>query len=378
MFFLKKTKNDKNKSDGLRYYSETFSESIRRLGYIPVLFLIITKDVKMFKRTVLMSFVLSLNTISFTSEACSALIFNKNKPSTVAVNLDWKYREGAVVLHPRNMTRVSSVDSHIYHPVIWKSRYGSVLFHGGNRFQPGPSADGMNEKGLTASILMLKSSSYPTSQETPALSTADWVQYVLDNFQNVQEVIDDTANYQLIAATYRDVTLNVHLVVNDAEGKSAVLEYLNGKLVVHTQDNLPSPVLTNTDYDTSVALLSDYKEGGGEKALPGGYDSNSRFVRAAFYLKRLPSFVANEEHIAYAFNGLSDVAQPPGSGIPTQLSMVFDIPTKTAYFRSINESAVRVIPLNSINFNDLDYPLTLNAYQHVSGDVVKHFKSSNG
>ena len=64
----------------------------------------------MFKRTVLMSLVLSLSTISFTSVACSTLIFNKTKPSTVAVNLDWKYREGAVVLHPRDTTRVSGVE----------------------------------------------------------------------------------------------------------------------------------------------------------------------------------------------------------------------------------------------------------------------------
>lgn len=332
----------------------------------------------MFKRTVLMSFILSLNTVSFTSEACSALILNKNKPSTVAVNLDWKFREGTVVIHPRNTTRVSNVDSHIYHPVIWKSRYGSVLFHGGNRFEPGPSADGMNEKGLTASILMLKSSSYPTSEEGASLSTGDWVQYVLDNFQNVQEVLDDSANYQLVPTNYRGVALNVHLLVNDAEGKSAILEYLNGKLVVHTQDNMTSPVLTNTDYDSSIALLGDYKEGGGEKALPGGYDSNSRFVRAAFYLKRLPSFVANEEHIAYAFNGLGDVAQAPGSGIPTQVSMVFDIPTKTTYFRSVNEAGVRVISLDKIKFNELEAPLMLNIYQHVSGDVLKYFRPSNG
>lgn len=331
----------------------------------------------MMKRTVLMSFILSFNTISFTSQACSALIFNKNKPATVAVNIDWKYREGAVVIHPRNETRVSGVDSHIYHPVIWKSRYGSVIFHGGNRFQPGPSADGINEKGLTASILMLNSSTYPTEEGAPTLSTADWVQYVLDNFQSVQEVIDDSANYQLLPANYRGINLKEHLIINDAQGKSAVLEYINGKLVVHTQDNLPSPVLTNTDYDTSLTLLGDYKEGGGMQPLPGGYDSNSRFVRAAFYLKRLPSFVADEEHIAYAFNGLSDVAQAPGAHSPTQVSMVFDIPTKTVYFRSINESGLRIIPLDNIKFNKLEAPLSLNIYQHLTGDVLKHFKPMN-
>lgn len=332
----------------------------------------------MFKHIALLSVALSLNTISFSSAACSALVFNKNKPATVAVNLDWKYREGTVVIHPRNTLMVSSVDSHQYHPLIWKSRYGSVIFHGGNRFKAGPAADGMNEKGLTASVLVLKSSSYPQNNELPTLNTSEWVQYVLDNFQNVQEVIDDSANYQLLPDTYRNVAMNLHMVINDAEGKSAVLEYLNGQLVIHTQDQFTPAVITNTDYNSSVSLLSEYRDFGGVKALPGGYDSNSRFVRAAHYLKRLPGFVANEEHIAYAFNGLSDVAQAPGTAQPTQLSMVFDIPTKTIFFRSINEASVRTIPFADIDFDTLTEPLAINAYQHFYGNVVPKFKAMNG
>jgi choloylglycine hydrolase len=328
----------------------------------------------MFKRIALMSVAFSLNTISFTTTACSALVFNKNTPATVAVNLDWKYREGAVVIHPRDTLMVSSVDSHQYHPLIWKSRYGSVVFHGGNRFKPGPAADGMNEKGLTASILELSSSLYPSDPELPALSTSEWVQYVLDNFQTVQEVIDSSLNYQLIPGTYRNVAMNFHLIVNDAEGKSAVFEYLNGKLVVHTQDNLTSPVLTNTDYDASIAYLAEFSDFGGAKPLPGDYGSKSRFVRAASYLKKLPAYIANEEHIAYAFNGLGLVAQAPGGSSPTQLSMVFDIGTKTIYFRSINEASLRSLPMGSINFSELNEALSINAYQHFSGDVLDQFK----
>ena len=332
----------------------------------------------MFKRIALMSVALSLNTISCSSVACSALVFNKNKPATVAVNLDWKYREGAIVIHPRDTLMVSNVDSHQYHPLIWKSRYGSVVFHGGNRFKPGPAADGMNEKGLTASALILSSSRYSVSGDKPTLSTSEWVQYILDNFQSVQEVIDDSSNYQLLPNTYRNVAMNLHLIINDAEGKSAVLEYLNGELVIHTQDNLIPPVITNIDYASALAILDEYGEFGGDKPLPGGYDSKSRFVRAAHYLKKLPGYIANEEHIAYAFNGLGNVAQAPGTSSPTQLSMVFDIGTRTIYFRSINEANLRVIPINDIKFNELKEALSLNSYQHVSGNIINQFKSIEG
>lgn len=331
----------------------------------------------MFKRTAIMSCILSLNALAFTSEASSALIFNKKAPATLAVNMDWKYREGTVVIQPRNILRISGAAHNNLSPLIWKSRYGSVVFHAGNRFKPGPGANGMNEKGLTATVLMLKSSSYPRSRKLPMLNTSDWVNYVLDNFQNVQEVIDDSSNYQLRPSNYRENDLKMQLVVNDAEGNCAVLEYIGKRLVVHTKEQLNPSVITNTDYDSSLALLSDYKDFGGAMGMPGGYGSNDRFIRGSHYMKRLPDFVAKEEHVAYAFNGLSEVAQAPGTATPTQLSTVLDIPSKTVYFRSINESAVRIIPLASFDFDHLKKPLSLNAYQHVAGDVVAQFKPIN-
>jgi len=330
----------------------------------------------MLKRTMIVSLIFSLCSLSLTGEASSTLILNKSKTNTVAVNLDWKYREGAVIVHPRDSLMVSSIDNHVHHPLIWKSRYASVVFHAGNRFKPGLSANGMNEKGLVASAMLLKSTGYPPlNQELPTLNTSEWVQYVLDNYQTVQELVDDSANYQLLPSTYRGVTLSYHLVVNDAEGNSAVIEYLNGRLVVHSKDQLSHMAITNTEYDSAVMLLNDYKDFGGSKMLPGSNDSNSRFVRAAHYLNRLPSFIAKEEHIAYAFNGLSTVAQGPGTKTPTQLSIVFDAHDKTIYFRSINESAIRVIALADFNFDGLYQPRGLNPYQHLSGDVVKEFRS---
>lgn len=332
----------------------------------------------MFKRIALMSIALSLTTAAVTSEASTTLIFKKKAINTVAVNLDWKFREGTVVMHPRNLETVSNINLQTNTPLKWKSQYGSIVFHSGNRFKPGPAASGMNEKGLTASVLFLHTSGYPENKQLPTLNTSQWVKYVLDKFQNVQEVIDDLPNYQLIADNYRGVTMNFHMIINDAEGKSAIIEYLHGKLVIHTTEALSHPALTNTEYDTSVSLLEDYDNVDGKLNLPGGYDSESRFVRAAHYIKRLPNFIAKEEHIAYAFNGLSDVAQAPGTSTPTQLSVVWDIPSKTAYFRSINEAAVRDIALNSINFAELEQPLSLNTFQHLAGDVLSRFQPQNG
>ncbi|KTD82793.1 linear amide C-N hydrolase [Legionella waltersii] len=332
----------------------------------------------MFKRIGLLSIAVSLNTVSLSLNANTALVFKKNTPAILAMNFDWKYREGAVVIHPRNTLMVASVDYHQMHPLMWKNQYASIIFHGGHKFKAGPGINGMNEKGLTASIFVTGSAGYPNNPEQPTLKTSEWVQYVLDNHQSVQEVIDDLANYQLVPDTYRNVVMNAQLLVNDANGNSALIEFVDGRSVVHTQDTFPAPVVSNSDYRSALALLSDYQEYGGSKELPGGYDSNARFVRAAHFIKRLPSFVAKEERIAYAFNSLSDVAQAPATATPTQLSMVFDISTKTIYFRSINEAGVRVIPLDKIQFNELYEPTSINTYQHFYGDVLDKFQSMYG
>lgn len=334
----------------------------------------------MFKRIALISISLALNTVPFIGMASSALVFNNKETSpTVGVNFDWKYREGTVVIHPRHVRNVSNVNTHKYKHIIWKSRYASVVFHAGNKFKAGPALAGMNEKGLTATALFLKSSKYSPVAKNATLNTEEWVQYVLDKFQNVQEVIDDSANYQLVHSVYKGVPMNFHLILNDADGKAALLEYLEGSLIVRTQDDLNPSVFTNTDYQSSQALLNKYfKFGGTKKEVPGSYDSRARFIRAAHFLKRLPSFIANEEHIAYAFNGLSDVAQAPGTATPTQTSLVFDITSKTIYFRSINEATLRTIPFSNIKFDEITEPLAINAYQHFKGDVSQQFKSMNG
>lgn len=325
----------------------------------------------MFKLISLVCIAISFNTsISF---ANSTLLFTKQESRTVAANMDWKYREGTVVIHPRHKSMVSSLVDSTAKPMKWKSRYASVMLHAGNRFKPGPGANGMNEQGLIASVLVLKASKYTQNNSLPALNTADWVQYVLDNFQSVQEVIDDSANYRLVAKDYRGTSMNLHMILHDAAGNSAVIESIDGRFVIHAQENFNTPVLTNSVYETTTARLGKYRDFGGTMKTPGGYDSDSRFVRASIYIKRLPSFVANEEHIAYAFNGLSDVAQAPGSATPTQLSVVYDIATKTAYFRSINDSNLRIIPLTHFDIAGAYDPLTLNPYQHLSGDVVKKF-----
>ena len=88
-------------------------------------------------------------------------------------------------------------------------------------FAPFASLDGLNEKGVSISVLTLDSE--PVNQQTgkPAINTALAIRMVLDRASTTQEAIDILASYDMHAAAGRDY----HFFINDAIGTSVVVEY---------------------------------------------------------------------------------------------------------------------------------------------------------
>ena len=115
---------------------------------------------------------------------------------------------------------------------------------------------------------------------------ADWVQYLLDNFATVGEAVADarSGRYRLASVGTDMVEIKLHLFVHDRGGNSAVLEYLDGKLVVH--ENPAVRVLTNSPYAQCCAALPS--KGSAWKSVPGGAGSLDRFLRGAYYLAHVP------------------------------------------------------------------------------------------
>jgi penicillin V acylase-like amidase (Ntn superfamily) len=85
----------------------------------------------------------------------------------------------------------------------------------------------------------------------------------------------------------------MHLVMSDATGDSAVLEYIKGKLVIHHGKQYR--VMTNSPtYDKQLAIMEYWKEAGGiSKFLPGTSRAADRFVRTSFLLDVLPGEVSS-------------------------------------------------------------------------------------
>ena len=64
------------------------------------------------------------------------------------------------------------------------------------------TTDGVNEAGLSANLLWLVESEYPTYDgSTPGLSIAAWAQYVLDRFATVQEAVEVLASEPFTVVT---------------------------------------------------------------------------------------------------------------------------------------------------------------------------------
>ncbi|MFH1836912.1 MAG: linear amide C-N hydrolase [Candidatus Omnitrophota bacterium] len=313
--------------------------------------------------------------VSRSAEACSELFMDQEGIKIAGRNMDWGDDKFAVLINPRGIARKAEEVSRKDDPVEWVSKYGSVTFNIYVEGTPEGATDGMNEYGLSAAVLWMEASKYPEEDSRPVLDDGMWVQYCLDNFKTVDEVIADAPGLRVKADKYFGKIVALHLYIHDPNGNSAILEYLDGNLVIHHGSPLSKEVLTNDPYAVNLAGLSDYSGFGGMKPLPGGYGHEARFVRAAAYLNALPKVMSRDEAIAYAFNGMSDVAEPLGaSSSPTQWTVVRDLSEKKMHFRNITNAVIRIIDLNNIDFNSDSQIMMLDIASPLSGDVTEKFK----
>jgi penicillin V acylase-like amidase (Ntn superfamily) len=139
------------------------------------------------------------------------------------------------------------------------SKYGSITFNQyGKEFPTG----GMNEKGLVVELMWLDETRYPNPDQRPAVGVLQWIQYQLDNSSTTAEVIGSNSQIRI-----SEKTAPIHFLVADAAGNVATIEFLDGKMVVHKDKELPFPVLTNDTYASSVQTAKPLIENKQEKTL---------------------------------------------------------------------------------------------------------------
>src|SRR3990167_1738501 len=226
------------------------------------------------------------------SFACTEIVFNQGNNFFVGHNFDWSNGQGFIVINPQDVKRQAIGVANNEQPLQWVAKYGSITFDltsGNNRLNIDAVTSGMNQAGLVASALWLDESQYPQpNSKEPTLNNTLWVQYVLDNFATVEQAVSALKKINIVAVNYAGKQVKIHLVIHDAAGNNAILEYLAGKLVIIQGKQLQDGILTNTVWSRANKSLSQYKPFGGNLNLPSGTNSEPRYVKARYLLKILP------------------------------------------------------------------------------------------
>jgi choloylglycine hydrolase len=272
---------------------------------------------------------------------CSIFALATESEVVYGQNLDWsEYFPGNVVVNPRGIRKAilpwkgSWPVSYCGEPVTWVSRYGSItLTCYGRDFIEG----GMNEAGLVIDETSLYAV-YPPEDGRPGVSCAQWMQYQLDNYATVDEVL-------LNLDELRPDGEGWHYLVTDSTGASAAIEYLKGAPTVYAGDSLEVPALTNTTYRQALSHIAMEKAFGGDIDIASGSDSYGRFVRMAALMRDyVPS--RSGSAVDYAFMILDQV-----SCDETLRSVVYDATAKAVYWKTPKNPEVRWLTFASLDFS---------------------------
>lgn len=322
---------------------------------------------------------------SIRSNACTRVMYKgKNSIVLTARSMDWKEDiRTDLWIFPRGIERNGETGENT---LRWTSKYGSVIASAYNI----ATADGMNEKGLSANLLWLSESEFPEwDKSKPGLSISLWAQYVLDNFATVAEAVEAMKNedFTLVSAyipNMPDKFATLHLSISDPSGDNAIFEYIGGKLIIHHDPSYQ--VMTNSPiFEEQLALNAYWQEIGGTVMLPGTNRAADRFVRASFYTHAIPSTDDIRVATAAAFSVIRNCSVPYGISTPGQPNISSTIWRTLAnhrdllyYYESVLSPNIFWIDLKEIDFSE-GRPvktLTLTDGSIYSGNALKSFKKS--
>ena len=224
----------------------------------------------------------------------------------------------------------------------------------------------------------------------PGLTIAAWAQYALDSFATVEEAVTALASEPFTIVTdnvpgeARLATL--HLSLSNSSGDSAIVEYIDGKQVIH--HGRQYQVMTNSPiFDKQLALNEYWKQIGGTVMLPGTNRASDRFARASFYVNAIPHEAGTRSGDRQRLRrDPQRIGAPSAFNTPdepnissTRWRTVFDHKRKLYFFESALTPNVFWIDLKAIDFaaggagvRKLD--LGSNQTHIYSGDTTREFK----
>lgn len=247
--------------------------------------------------------------------------------------------------------------------------------------------DGANEEGLGMAGLNFDGPAhfFAVDDKKDNVSPFEFIPYVLGQCRNVQEAKELLKNVNLVKINFSEqLQLSpLHWLIADRSGAAITVESTATGL--HVYDN-PVNVLTNNpefpQQMTNLAnyqcvspsqpantlapqvSLTSYSRGLGSHLLPGGMDSESRFVKEVFTLQHAPvgrtelENVSNYFHCLHAVEqqkGLDEVA--PGQFEYTIYTDGINLATGTFYYTTYDNNQINAVSLHHVNLNCRDLAL---------------------
>lgn len=285
--------------------------------------------------------------------ACTTFCLKSNGEVLFGKNYDWMIGDGMVFVNKRGVSKISSED---VNPARWVSKYGSVTF---NQYGWESPSGGMNEEGVVIELMWLDDTQYPAPDERPTIDVLEWIQFNLDTAATTEQVVRNAETVRIASA------VKLHYLVNDRFGNSATIEFLNGKLVAHTGEQLPYVTLANDPYARSLEYV------GRKYGAATTESSLDRFSRAAAKSRQFGMRPrADKDAVDYAFNILDNVMQKKS----TQWSIVYDQRRGRVYWRTKKRSDLKSVDTTALDYSCGTAVKVLDIDHKESGDVTRRFR----
>jgi choloylglycine hydrolase len=298
---------------------------------------------------------------------CSTFLINKNDSIVVGHNLD-EYLEmpGAVFINKRGVIKENRSWSDILclclkkksiPRIQWVSKYGSVTYsYWGKDFIDG----GMNEVGLYIGEMTLLGSKWLKS-ENPPFHHHLFMQYVLDNFTTVPEVIEAMDKIHI------DGHCQWHYFIADKLGNTAIFEFINDSLIIFQDNKMPVQVLCNRAYEKELKLIPDNDSVYNQMLEKDYVKRDLRFMLASKMINEYNSS-PTMPIVDYSFSILKKMDM--GNN---KWSVVYDVKNLRMYFRTSIGKDVKYIDFASFDFSCSTPVKVLDIHSDGSGDVAEKF-----
>ena len=270
---------------------------------------------------------------------------------------DWHMGQASVFLNKKGLKKRAMLLDATLPAAGWVSRYASLTF---NQYGFELPNGGMNAAGLVVEIMVLDESVYPQEIQGEAINEFQWIQYQLDNFGSVAEVVAHVSHVTLVPLGGK-----VHYMACDKTGTCAAFEYIDGNWVITKGNELRVKTLTNNTYAESAVFLSQYAGFGGTRAIPQTMDSLSRFVRASDLARR---------YVAGSVETYADQIIASVTGKTTKWRIKYDPVNLRVYFNTTAVGMDKFIDLSRLDSLCLKPAVWWDIDLAKQGDVTALFK----